>query len=81
MQNSLSIINNLCYLCRQIHNTTYNMAKKHKVDNKNEVVTVGDIQEFEVATCGHKHDRFLIIDDTVYLLGASVKDMGNGCVQ
>ncbi|MBO4802391.1 MAG: ORF6N domain-containing protein [Bacteroidaceae bacterium] len=27
----------------------------------------------------HKnHDRFLIIDDAVYLLGASVKDMGNG---
>lgn len=27
----------------------------------------------------HKnHDRFLIIDDTVYLLGASLKDMGNG---
>lgn len=27
----------------------------------------------------HKnHDRFLIIDDEVYLLGASVKDMGNG---
>lgn len=27
----------------------------------------------------HKHhDRFLIIDDTVYLLGASVKDMGTG---
>ena len=27
----------------------------------------------------HKnHDRFLIIDDTVYLLGASVKDIGNG---
>ena len=27
----------------------------------------------------HKHhDRFLIIDDTVYLLGASVKDMGIG---
>lgn len=27
----------------------------------------------------HKsHDRFLIIDNTVYLLGASVKDMGNG---
>ncbi|MBQ6202824.1 MAG: ORF6N domain-containing protein [Prevotella sp.] len=27
----------------------------------------------------HKnHDRFLIIDDTVYLLGASIKDMGNG---
>ena len=27
----------------------------------------------------HKnHDRFLIIDDEVYLLGASVKDMGAG---
>jgi len=27
----------------------------------------------------HKnHNRFLIIDDTVYLLGASVKDIGNG---
>ena len=27
----------------------------------------------------HKnHDRFLIIDDDVYLLGASVKDMGAG---
>ena len=27
----------------------------------------------------HKnHDRFLIIDESVYLLGASVKDMGNG---
>ena len=24
------------------------------------------------------HDRFLIIDDTVYLLGASLKDMGRG---
>ena len=24
------------------------------------------------------HDRFLIIDDDVYLLGASVKDMGVG---
>ena len=27
----------------------------------------------------HKnHDRFLIVDHTVYLLGASVKDMGVG---
>ena len=24
------------------------------------------------------HDRFLIIDDSVYLLGASIKDMGTG---
>ena len=24
------------------------------------------------------HDRFLIVDDEVYLLGASVKDMGTG---
>ena len=26
----------------------------------------------------HIHDRFLIVDDDVYLLGASVKDMGKG---
>ncbi len=26
----------------------------------------------------HNHDRFLIIDDKVYLLGASLKDMGTG---
>ena len=26
----------------------------------------------------HVHDRFLIVDDQVYLLGASVKDMGKG---
>lgn len=25
----------------------------------------------------HNHDRFLIIDDEVYLLGASLKDLGN----
>ena len=25
----------------------------------------------------HNHDRFLIIDDNVYLLGASLKDLGN----
>ena len=24
------------------------------------------------------HDRYLIVDDTVWLLGASVKDMGRG---
>ena len=26
----------------------------------------------------HIHDRYLIVDDTVWLLGASVKDMGHG---
>ena len=32
-----------------------------------------------VLSLPHKnHDRFLIIDESVYLLGASVKDMGNG---
>ena len=35
--------------------------------------------EVQFVQLPHKnHDRFLIIDDTVYLLGASVKDMGNG---
>ena len=36
-------------------------------------------EEVKFVQLPHKnHDRFLIIDDTVYLLGASVKDMGNG---
>ena len=26
----------------------------------------------------HIHDHYLIVDDTVWLLGASVKDMGHG---
>jgi hypothetical protein len=29
-----------------------------------------------VNICQHNHDRFLIIDDTVYLFGASLKDAG-----
>lgn len=29
-----------------------------------------------VNICQHNHDRFLIIDDAVYLLGASLKDAG-----
>ena len=36
-------------------------------------------EEVKFVQLPHKnHDRFLIIDDEVYLLGASVKDMGNG---
>jgi hypothetical protein len=29
-----------------------------------------------INVCRHNHDRFLIIDDTVYLFGASLKDAG-----
>ena len=36
-------------------------------------------EEVKFVQLPHKnHDRFLIVDDPVYLLGASVKDMGNG---
>ena len=30
----------------------------------------------EVKRFGHAHDRFLLIDDEVYLIGASIKDLG-----
>ena len=30
----------------------------------------------QVSTSGRYHDRFLILDDTVYHLGASLKDLG-----
>ena len=29
-----------------------------------------------VSTFSESHDRFLIIDDKVYLIGASIKDLG-----
>ena len=29
-----------------------------------------------INTCLHNHDRFLIVDDVVYLFGASLKDAG-----
>jgi len=29
-----------------------------------------------INVCQHNHDRFLIIDDVVYLFGASLKDAG-----
>ena len=42
-----------------------------------------DIQRFNqqyppvtINVCQHNHDRFLIIDDEVYLFGASLKDAG-----
>ena len=33
-------------------------------------------QPIEVRTFSKAHDRFLIIDDAVYLVGASIKDLG-----
>ena len=33
-------------------------------------------QPITVIPCHHNHDRFLIIDDDVYLFGASLKDAG-----
>ena len=36
-------------------------------------------QQYEpitINTCSHNHDRFLIIDDVVYIFGASLKDAG-----
>ena len=33
-------------------------------------------QQVEVRTFTKAHDRFLIIDDAVYLVGASIKDLG-----
>ena len=32
--------------------------------------------ENTINTCQHNHDRFLIIDNVVYLFGASLKDAG-----
>ena len=34
----------------------------------------------EVRHCTNVHDRFLIIDDTVYFIGGSIKDLGKKIV-
>ena len=34
----------------------------------------------EVKDCSNVHDRFLIIDDTIYLIGGSIKDLGKRIV-
>ena len=36
----------------------------------------GQYSPIEVRTFSKAHDRFLIIDDEVYLIGASIKDLG-----
>ena len=51
---------------------------QQETDEKIELI-LDKIEEIAPKQLPHKnHDRFLIIDDSVYLLGASVKDMGNG---
>lgn len=35
-----------------------------------------DVILYTINICQHNHDRFLIIDDVVYLFGASLKDAG-----
>ena len=46
---------------------------------KQRIELIDNFVDDRVLSLPHKnHDRFLIIDDSVYLLGASVKDMGNG---
>lgn len=34
----------------------------------------------DVKQCSNVHDRFLIIDDTVYFIGGSIKDLGKKIV-
>ncbi len=36
--------------------------------------------QIEVRDCGNVHDRFLIIDDIVYFIGGSIKDLGKKIV-
>ena len=54
--------------------------ERHQIDTDEKIELILDkIEEIAPKQLPHKnHDRFLIIDDSVYLLGASVKDMGNG---
>jgi hypothetical protein len=53
--------------------TSSNISKKTILDLKKHNAQYGHIN---IHTFGKSHDRFLIIDDNVYLIGASIKDLG-----
>jgi len=51
----------------------------HKLSQQQQLDVLRHNQQYppvNINVCRHNHDRFLIIDDTVYLFGASLKDAG-----
>ena len=56
-----------------LYNYTHSLTKQLRLDliKHNQQYPQIDINEFRKA-----HDRFLIIDNEVYLIGASIKDLG-----
>ena len=56
------------------------MPKWHFKLDKMEEIAPKQLPEqiFRTGCVEKNHDRFLIIDDRVYLMGASLKDMGAG---
>lgn len=52
------------------HSQIENDLKKHNAQ----------YPQIEVRTCANVHDRFLIIDETVYFIGGSIKDLGKKIV-
>lgn len=69
------IVNRNVQMVQRIFN-----IEQHQMETDEKIELILDkIEEIAPKQLPHKnHDRFLIIDDSVYLLGASVKDMGNG---
>ena len=69
------IVNQNVQMVQRIFN-----IEQHQMETDEKIELILDkIEEIAPKQLPHKnHDRFLIIDDSVYLLGASVKDMGNG---
>ena len=69
------IVNQNVQMVQRIFN-----IEQHQMETDEKIELILDkIEEIAPKQLPHKnHDRFLIIDDSVYLLGTSVKDMGNG---
>ncbi|MBR5038183.1 MAG: virulence RhuM family protein [Prevotella sp.] len=73
-----------------VDETTLTMLSKREPNVSATIYTKQTAQQFQldvqrhnqqyppiaIHTCQHNHDRFLIIDDVVYLFGASLKDAG-----
>ena len=54
-----------------VYTQTINKQLRLDIDKHN-----AQYRPIDVQTCKNVHDRFLIIDDTVYHVGASIKDLG-----
>lgn len=56
------------------------LMQTHLSDTDRKIEEILTYPHMELKHCTNVHDRFLIIDDTVYFIGGSIKDLGRKIV-